>query len=61
MSLTFQNTEAPKYGTKTDIHYMLKISYVKIAEAIKDGRLAIHLIDGKIQINISEAKAVFNK
>jgi hypothetical protein len=61
MSLAFQNTEVPEYRTKTDIHYMLKISYVRIAEAIKDGRLAIHLIDGKIQINIAQAKVVLTK
>jgi hypothetical protein len=61
MSLAFQDNKAPEYATKTEIHYMLHVPYYKIGEAVKNGKLALHLIDNKIQINITEAKAVFGK
>jgi hypothetical protein len=61
MSLAFQNSENKEYGTKTDVHYRFKVAYVKITEAIKDGRLAVHLIDGRVWINMAEAEAVFGK
>jgi hypothetical protein len=61
MSLAFQDNKAPEYATKTEIHYLLHIPYYKIGEAVKNGKLAIHLIDGKIQINIAEARQVFGK
>jgi predicted site-specific integrase-resolvase len=61
MSLAFKPDETPEYATKTEIHWMLKVSYGKIAEYIRTGKLAVHLIDGKIQINVEEAKRVLIK
>jgi hypothetical protein len=61
MSLAFQNNEEKKYGTRTEVHYLLHVPYYKIAEAIKDGKLALHLIDNKVQINIAEAKTLLGK
>jgi hypothetical protein len=61
MSLAFQNSDNKEYGTKTDVHYRYKVAYVKITEAIKDGRLAVHLREGRIWIDMEEAKAVFGK
>jgi hypothetical protein len=61
MSLAFQDSNEKEYATKTEIHYMLHVPYYKIGEAVKTGKLALHLIDNKIQINVAEARAVFNK
>ena len=59
MSLAFQDDKVPEFGTKTDVHYRFKISYVKIAEAVREAKIALHLIDGKIYINMAEAQKVF--
>ena len=61
MTLAFKYDATEEYGTKTEIHYALGVSYNKIADAIRTGKLAIHLIDGKIKINLEEAKTVFGK
>ena len=61
MSLAFNSSETQEYATRTEIHYMFKISMARIAQAIREEKLALHLIDSKIQINIAEAKAVFRK
>ena len=58
MSMAFKIDENQEYATKTEIRFMLGVSYGKISDAIKTGKLAIHLVDGKIQLNVSEAKAV---
>ena len=58
MSLAFKDHKEPEYGTKSEIHYMFRVSHGKIRECINTGKLAIHLIDGKIQINIEEARRV---
>ncbi len=58
MSLAFKDHKEPEYGTKSEIHYMFRVSHGKIADCIRKGTLAIHLIDGKIQINIEEARKV---
>jgi hypothetical protein len=59
MSLAFKDHKEPEYGTKTDIHYMFRVSQSRIADCVRKGKLAIHLIDGKVQINIEEARQVF--
>jgi hypothetical protein len=61
MSLAFKPDETKKYATKTEIRYMLRTTYNRIADAIRTGKLAIHLIDGKIQINVAEAREVLSK
>jgi hypothetical protein len=61
MSLAFQSNENQEYATKSEIHYMLGVSYGRIAEEIRLGKLAIHLIDNKIKINVAEAKEVLKK
>jgi hypothetical protein len=58
MSMAFKIDENQEYATKTEIRFMLGVSYGKISDAIKTGKLPIHLIDGKIQLNVAEAKAV---
>lgn len=59
MSFAFQDDKVPEFETKTDVHYRFKISYVKIAEAVREGKIALHHIDGKIYINMAEAQQVF--
>jgi hypothetical protein len=61
MSLAFKDNEPQEYATRTEIHYMFQVPYAAIAKAIRDGKLALHLIDGKIQIALDEARAVFGK
>jgi hypothetical protein len=61
MSLAYDTDTIPQFATRTEIHYMLRVSMAHIAKAIRDGKLELHLIDGKIQINVAEAKAVFRR
>jgi hypothetical protein len=61
MSLAFKDNDPQEHATRTEINYMLHVPYAAIAKAIRDGKLALHLIDGKIQVKIAEAKAVFGK
>lgn len=61
MSLAFKDNDNPEYATRTDVHYMLRIPMYAIAKAIHEGKLELHLIDGKIQINVAEARQVFGR
>jgi hypothetical protein len=61
MSLAFKSTEPQEYATRTEVHYMLRVSMSAIAKAIREGKLEIHLIDNKIQISVAEARQVFGK
>ena len=61
MSFAFSYVESQEYATKSEIHYLLGISYGRILDEIRNGKLAIHLIDGKIKINVAEAKQVLKK
>lgn len=61
MSLAYDTNSTPEYATRTEIHYMLRVSMAHIAKAIREGKLELHLIDKKIQINVAEARKVFSK
>jgi hypothetical protein len=61
MSLAFKPDAPQEYATRTEIHYMLRTSMAHIAKAIREGKLELHLVDGKIQISVAEARAVFCK
>jgi hypothetical protein len=61
MSLAYDVDTTPQFATRTEIHYMLCVSMAHIAKAIREGKLELHLIDGKIQISVAEAKAVFRR
>jgi hypothetical protein len=61
MSLAFKSETPQEYATRTEIHYMLRVTMFAIAKAIREEKLAIYLIDGKVQINIDEARKVFGK
>ena len=61
MSLAYDTDATPQFATRTEIHYMLRVSMAHIAKAIREGKLKLHLIDGKIQVSVAEAKAVFRR
>jgi hypothetical protein len=61
MSLAHDTDTTPQFATRTEIHYMLRVSMAHIAKAIREGKLELHLIDGKIQVSVAEAKAIFRR
>ena len=61
MSLAYDTGAAQDFATRTEIHYMFRVPMYVIAKAIREGKLEMHLINGKIQISVAEAKAVFSK
>jgi hypothetical protein len=61
MSLAYDTGTPQEYATRTEVHYMLRVSMAHIAKAIREGKLELHLVDGKIQINVAEAKALFRR
>ena len=61
MSLAYDTEITQEFATRTELHYLLRVSMAKIAIAIRDGKLELHLIDGKIQINVAEARKVFGR
>ena len=61
MSLAYDTDVTQEYATRTEVHYMLRVSMAHIAKAIREGKLELHMIDGKIQINVAEAKALFRR
>jgi hypothetical protein len=48
-------------GIRYKVRNTLRVQSIlwPITDYIKNGKLAIHLIDGKVQINIEEARRVF--
>jgi hypothetical protein len=61
MSLAFNNEEHQEYATRTEIHYLLRVPMAAIARAIDKGQLELYLIDGKVKINVAEARGVFTR
>jgi hypothetical protein len=48
-----------EYATKSELHYALHVSYARIAMAIRDGKLSVHLVDGKVQLRVAEVISLF--
>jgi hypothetical protein len=46
---------------RMDFSYKYKVPYSTLAKAIREAKIALHLIDGKIRINEEEALAVTSK
>lgn len=44
-----------------DFAYKHNIPYSTLAKAIREGKIALHLVNGRIQINEEEALAVTSK
>jgi hypothetical protein len=61
MSLAFKTTSVleQEYATKSELHYGLHISYERMAKAIREGRLAVHLVDNKVQLRVEEVVNLF--
>jgi hypothetical protein len=54
--------EVPKtFILRMDFSYKYKVPYSTLAKAIREGKIELHLIDGKIQIIEEEALAVTSK
>ena len=50
-----------EYASKSELHYGLRIPYHRIAKAIRDGKVEMHLIDGMIKFKVKEVVEVLNK
>jgi hypothetical protein len=48
-------TSANKFMTRLAFAYEYKIPYTIVVDRVRRGELAVHFIDGKIQINVEEA------
>jgi hypothetical protein len=48
-----------EYATRTQIHFALRISYWRMNQAVRDGRLALHFIDNKIKVSVQEIMDLF--
>jgi pyruvate kinase len=61
MSLVFKTNSVleQEYATKGELHYGLHVSYARIAQAIRDEKLAIYLVDGKVQLRVEEVANLF--
>jgi hypothetical protein len=49
------NTITPKYISKTDAVYDNRTNYSVISKLVKEGKIALHLVDGKIMLDAEEA------
>jgi hypothetical protein len=57
-----KHDESAGWVTKADFHYDYRVSYALISRAVDRGQISIKLdVDGKIKINLAEAKAAFGK
>jgi hypothetical protein len=54
-SQSFVETNTPRYISKTDAVYNNRTTYTVIARLIREGKIAVHLVDGKIMIDGDEA------
>ena len=62
MSLAYNSdTETPEYVSRTEIHYMFRVSMAMVAKAVDKGQLELHFIDGKILVKVAEAQKIFGR
>jgi len=61
MGLAFKTDTTPEYTTRTETHYLLRIPMSAISKAIREGKIELHLIDKKIQLNVAEVQQLFAK
>ena len=50
-----------EYATKAELHYGLRISYERMARAIREGKLEVVYTEGKLQLRVSEVINLFYK
>jgi hypothetical protein len=56
-----QSNEHKTFIARMDFSYKHKVAYSTLAKAIREGKIELYLIDGKIQIIEEEALAVTSK
>ena len=62
MSVSFNATpDLQEYASKSELHYGLRRPYSQIAQAIRDGNLAAHLVDGMIKYKVEEVVNMLNR
>jgi hypothetical protein len=54
MAATSPSVLDQEYVSRSALHYGLRISYFRIAKAIREGKIAMHLIDGVIKFKTIE-------
>jgi hypothetical protein len=61
MSQAFKSNSVleQEYATKGELHYGLHVSYERMAKAVREGKLAVHPIDGKVQLKVEEVVNLF--
>ena len=61
MSLAFKSNSVleQEYAPKGELHYGLHLSYNRMAHAVREGKLAVHLVDNKIQLKVEEVLNLF--
>ena len=48
-----------EYATKSELHYAFRISYDRMARAIREGKLEVCFVDDKIQLRVGEVVKLF--
>ena len=61
MGLAFKTDTTPEYATRTETHYLLRIPMSAISKALREGKIELHLIGKKIQLNVAEVQQLFAK
>jgi hypothetical protein len=62
MSLAVNKTHPileQEYATKGELHYAFRISYDRMARAIREGKLEVCFVDNKIQLRVEEVVRLF--
>lgn len=60
--MSFAFDQVPEgYETRADIHFRLRVPYYKISEAIKLGKLELHLLGTRLYVKTEEAERVFKR
>jgi hypothetical protein len=48
-----------EYATKGELHYAFRISYDRMARAIREGKLDVCFVDNKIQLKVEQVVRLF--
>jgi hypothetical protein len=48
-----------EYATKGELHYAFHLSYARIAQAIRESKLEVCLVDNKLQLKVAEVVNLF--
>ena len=48
-----------EYATRAELHYALRISFWKMSQAVREGKLAVHLIDNRVKVKVQDVIDLF--